>query len=292
MPDSEKMQRVNRKNPCPVCGKPDWCLVTEDGSAAICQRIQEGSKKRCGDAGWLHILIERIANSQRPNKYSHRIPIDFGKEKDFNSLAKMYQSQLTKEKLQQLSENLQITSESLAKLNVGWDGKAFTFGMSNDFGKIIGIRRRFSNGYKVSVKGSKTGLFIPADLPSEGLLLICEGPTDTAAALDLGFAAIGRPNCNSCVDMTARFAKGRKIVIMGDNDKPGRAGVKKLTGKLLLYCSSVKVIYPPDKIKDLRQWLRAGLTSETLQKIIEKTKAIQIRISFKDFSILRTFPYE
>lgn len=48
------MQRVSRQNPCPVCGKPDWCLVAKDGSAAICSRIQEGSIKRCGDAGWLH----------------------------------------------------------------------------------------------------------------------------------------------------------------------------------------------------------------------------------------------
>jgi len=76
--------------------------------------------------------------------------------------------------------------------------------MSNDFGKIIGIRRRLPNGRKISLTSSKTGLFIPADLSPEGLLLICEGPTDTAAALDLGFAAIGRPNCNSCVDRNDR----------------------------------------------------------------------------------------
>lgn len=154
--------------------------------------------------------------------------------------------------------------------------------MSNDFGKIIGIRRRFPNGRKVSLTGSKTGLFIPADLSPEGLLLICEGPTDTAAALDLGFYAIGRPNCSSCVDMTTRFAKGRKVVIIGDNDKPGRAGVEKLAGKLLLHCPSVKIIYPPNGTKDLRQWLQAGLTSGQLQQIIEKEKELQIKISFKD----------
>ena len=52
MPSSEKMQRVSRKTPCPVCGKPDWCLVAEDGTAAICQRIKEGSVKSCGNAGY------------------------------------------------------------------------------------------------------------------------------------------------------------------------------------------------------------------------------------------------
>ncbi len=36
MPDKEKLQHVGRENPCPVCGKPDWCLAAADGSAAIC----------------------------------------------------------------------------------------------------------------------------------------------------------------------------------------------------------------------------------------------------------------
>jgi len=38
---AEKMIRVSRRQPCPICGKPDWCLMAEDGSAAICARIEE-----------------------------------------------------------------------------------------------------------------------------------------------------------------------------------------------------------------------------------------------------------
>jgi len=282
MPDKKKMQRVSRKTPCPVCGKPDWCLIAEDGSAAICQRIQKGSVKSCGDAGWLHILIERGSNYRKPKKQRGKISIDFGKEKDFSNLAKLYKQQLTEEKLQQLSKQLKISAESLNKLSIGWDGKAYTFPMSNDFGKVIGIRRRLLNGRKVSLTGSKTGLFIPADSATEALCLICEGTTDTAAALDLGFNAVGRPNCSGCVDMTAGFVKGRNVVIIGDNDKPGKAGVKRLAGKLLLHCPSVKIIYPPDGTKDLRQWLQTGLTSDQLQRIIGETEELQIKISFKD----------
>ena len=48
----ESMRRVSAAHPCPVCKKPDWCLDSPNGTAAICARVESG--KRCGDAGWLH----------------------------------------------------------------------------------------------------------------------------------------------------------------------------------------------------------------------------------------------
>ncbi len=41
--------RVTRQNRCPVCGKPDWCLVSPDGEAAICARIE--SEETVGNKG-------------------------------------------------------------------------------------------------------------------------------------------------------------------------------------------------------------------------------------------------
>lgn len=46
--------RVTYSNPCPICGKPDWCLVSSDGNKAICQRIE--SNRPWGNAGYLHVL--------------------------------------------------------------------------------------------------------------------------------------------------------------------------------------------------------------------------------------------
>src|SRR4051812_30069671 len=51
-------RRVSRENPCPVCGKPDWCSVAADGSVATCQRVEAGAVKDLGEAGWLHRLRE------------------------------------------------------------------------------------------------------------------------------------------------------------------------------------------------------------------------------------------
>ena len=126
---------------------------------------------------------------------------------------------------------------------------------------------------------SKTGLFIPTGLSPEGILLICEGPTDTAAALDLGFPAIGRPNCNSKVEMTAEIVKGKDVVIIGDNDDGGRAGAERLSDTLVLYCKDVRIVYPPEGIKDLRDWLKAGLTEECLKNIINETEILKMNIT-------------
>jgi len=51
---SSGWRRVNRRCLCMVCGKPDWCLISADGLAVICARVQ--SETKCGDAGWLHRL--------------------------------------------------------------------------------------------------------------------------------------------------------------------------------------------------------------------------------------------
>jgi len=215
---SDKMVRVNRNNPCPICGRCDWCLVSEDGSAAICPRTPDGAIKEIPGCGYLHIL--RTGGRDKPRRRGFRIRIrsSADQERDFEPLAKRCQDRLTSGKVNILAVSLGVTVESLRRLRVGWDGAAYTFPMSNAEGQIIGIRRRFPSGRKVSVTGSKTGIFIPAGLDSGIPLLVCEGPTDTAAAITLDFDVIGRPNNNSLVEMTANVCKNRDVVVIADND--------------------------------------------------------------------------
>ena len=53
---TSKWVRVNRLNPCPVCGKPDWCLISQDGKTAICARIESDRLAGNKGAGWIHTL--------------------------------------------------------------------------------------------------------------------------------------------------------------------------------------------------------------------------------------------
>ena len=51
---------ANAKVSCPICAKPDWCLVSSDDpdnpSAAVCSRINQGSVRELPGCGYLHIL--------------------------------------------------------------------------------------------------------------------------------------------------------------------------------------------------------------------------------------------
>jgi hypothetical protein len=261
-----RMIRVNKEHRCPVCGKPDWCLVAQDGTAAICARVEQGSKKRCGDAGWLHVFDGyrqtrngelRMKNGKFRNNHPDpkatgpckgAVPIDFAR------MAEVFASRCSEWRVRFLANSLALTPGSLKRLGIGISAGGFTFPMSDEHGNIIGIRRRFDNGRKNSIKGSKNGLFIPTGIDKATKLIICEGPTDCAAALDLGWAAIGRPNCNSKVAMAVRYVRKRPVIIVADRDVAGIRGARKLTDELLKNGSNVRIILPPPIYKDLRQW--------------------------------------
>jgi hypothetical protein len=111
-----------------------------------------------------------------------------------------------------------------------------------------------------------------ASLPTRAqkTLFVCEGPTDTAAALDLGFFAVGRPNC-CCggleVRAYARRHRCARAVIVSDNDKPGLDGARKVGAELRMPWA----IYVPPA-KDLREFCRLGgsrtMIENTLKGIV------------------------
>ncbi len=53
---ASKWLRVTKHNLCPICGKPDWCLISQDGKAAICARIESDRPAGNKGAGWIHTL--------------------------------------------------------------------------------------------------------------------------------------------------------------------------------------------------------------------------------------------
>ena len=154
---------------CPICGKPDWCLVSagnpSDPAAVVCSRLSEGSKREIKESGFLHIL--------KP------------------------------------------------------EGN-----VRNDAAEILS----------------------PTDLP----LLVIEGYTDTAAAMDMGFVAVGRPSAKGKLELLLPLCKGKDAIVVGENDtnvqKAGQVGMDSTFLTLKQACNRVIKVLPPARYNDLRRW--------------------------------------
>jgi len=281
-------QRVSKRRPCPVCKRPDWCLYTGEPSnpeAAICQRIE--SAKFCGEAGWLHILHRNGPTwSPRVRRIELSAARIGAKTTDLAKLAADFRAAVQPEALDKLAASLGVSVASLSRLCIGWSAhhRAWAFSMSNAAGNLLGIRLRLVGGKKLSVKGGHEGLFIPGGIDAHGLLLIAEGPTDTAALLDLGFNVVGRPSCSGGAKLLVEVVRRLRpsgVVVVADGDAPGQRGAENLAAVLVAYCPVVRIITPPTGIKDMRVWKRHGATGADVSAAINAAPICKLAVRFQ-----------
>ncbi len=170
------------------------------------------------------------------------------------------------------AEELGVDPLALVHLGAKWapEFEAWAFPMFDGAGAVVGIRLRRPAGDKFAVKGGRAGLFLAPSLPAQPILFVCEGPTDTAAALTLGLYAAGRPSCLGChaeVIQTAKRTRCRQVVIVADADEPGQRGAEKLQAALPVQ----SIIYTPP-CKDLRAAVAAGLDAADIARAISQMR--------------------
>jgi len=168
---------------CPICGKPDWCLVSarnpHNPPAVVCSRISKGSRFHIKGCGFLHILDP-----------------------------------------------------------------------------------------KGEVRSGSQGALLETNKP----VIVVEGYSDTAAATDLGFVAVGRPSAESGLELLPDLVRGKEVIIVGDNDAGvGQRGMETTFRALSPVCSKVTKVLPPKQFKDLRQWKnQISLNEQTFLKWVEE----------------------
>ena len=269
--------RVNKSVLCPICEKNNWCMISKDGKSAFCMRVDNGNLQPNG--GWIHKLTDDIKPFRLPRKQKKEPKLS---HKELCVLSKKYMDDAD---LGILCNDLFVSRDSLERLCVGYDKemKCWTFPMRDGHGYMIGIRTRFEDA-KRSYPGSRNGLFIPRGVVHEPEIAIVEGPTDTAALLDIGVPAIGRASCNSCVELVKDYInkfKTKSIIIVADNDKakirngkkyyPGQDGAKALAKALYHIDLPIKIIKPVG-CKDCRDWKQNGLTKELFYNIVRNNR--------------------
>ncbi|WP_146503677.1 hypothetical protein [Rubinisphaera italica] len=258
------MRRVSRLEVCPICGRGDWCLVSPDGTMAICPRTAEGAVKDLSEAGYLH---EVHPDYVTPHPAPHYEPNNTVKV-DFKHLSDIRRER-AKPRLHDLARKLGVSVDALRRLKVGYNDfdKTYTFPERDGQGNIIGILLRYPSGPKKRIKGSKSGLSY-ADAWHNGSVpvLLVEGPSDTTALMSFGLNAIGRPSNRGgyahLADLLSDFPDDRNIIVLGDNDRKvdgfwtGKYGaIQTATEVSKRLERTVYWTLPPDGMKDARAWL-------------------------------------
>ncbi len=144
---SDNWIRVSKCAPCLICGKPDWCMRSRDGTVAICCRI---ASERHINAGWIHRLSESVGPTWRVARCVKAATTDY------TSLAVRLERECVH--IQSLAFELGVSSDSLKRLRLGWNAerRAYSFPMLRNDGSVCGISyRSLANGSKFCEPGSR-----------------------------------------------------------------------------------------------------------------------------------------
>jgi hypothetical protein len=276
-------QPATADNPCPKCGKTDWCRI---GWKVIhCMRLQNDRPAKGG--GWYHGLDPSAAPSSLPTPPPRKQPTPQELDGRFRRNADRW-SLAAATKISEFAKQLGVSRKSLLSLGIGWNGVVWTIPERGPVRTVLGIATRSTDGRKKMMMGSHHGLIVPTTYcsTSNQPILLVEGMTDVAAALTLGISAIGRPsNCGGIsllIDCLWNY-RG-PIIVMGENDKrapkmpvgmihkldcrgcpfcwPGKYGAdttaKSLRCELPQPQPKVAIRFPQLPAKDLRTWLNSG----------------------------------
>lgn len=238
--------RCTRRLRCPICDHDSWCMVDLPRGLVICPRTE--SDRKIGEAGWMHSIGGDIPAPQKFVRPSDELtPLEGADAMQARFLT------MGADRLHLLCLSLGLSLESLRAMGTGWNGTAWTFPMRNWREEIVGFRTRTEDGQKFAIKGSRSGLFIPAGRQrGSGLVWIVEGPTDVAAMVEMGLNAIGRPSCRGCEQEIVRWTRGMQVVVVADNDDPGIAGAESLIQTLHGSGTRSTMVLPPFGMKDSR----------------------------------------
>ena len=113
-------------------------------------------------------------------------------------------------------------------------------------------------------------------------IYICEGEKDVDTAWSLGHAA------TTCAEGTRKWSssynylfRGANVVLIPDNDPPGRAHMEMVTRELLPVAKTIRVLELPSVPEggDLSDWAAAGGTGERLYELSRSLPPVRLRES-------------
>lgn len=275
-PSHYLFRRVTRQLPCPVCGHDHWCLISSWGDRCVCCRV-EGADRAPAFDGWYHAIpprsrprLDEIARCTRA-ALPHEV-------NDFGDLLDRHMEAFVDAQRERAAALLGLEACAFDPYPVGINAAADALAipaLQLSSPMVIGIRyralgRRTGGAKWWTERGSTAGLLLPRAAPEDGQhVLVCEGPSDTFAASQIGFHAVGRWSCGLDERQLETFAShlascsAPTIVVVGDNDgdrATGKRGADAAAAAISARLPGVVVrrIQPPPQFKDIRAWVVDG----------------------------------
>jgi|LauGreDrversion4_2_1035121.scaffolds.fasta_scaffold16193_4 hypothetical protein len=275
-----EFRRVTRQLPCPICAHDHWCLVAGWGDRAICCRTESETRIPSFD-GWLHHIpprnraqpetIARLTRTAQP----HAV-------RDFSDLLDRHIEAFDDAQRQRAAELLGLDACAFDPYAIGLDTKADALAipaLQLSVPTVIGIRyraltRRTCGAKWWTERGSTAGLLLPRAAPDDRqIVAVCEGPSDTFAASQLGLHALGRWSCGlderQLETLASHLAPSAcpTLLVVGDNDgerATGQRGADAAARAIIERLPELRVlrVQPPPEHKDLRNWLVNGKASD------------------------------
>jgi len=235
---SKTWTNATKSHPCPICNGTSKCAFTDN--LAICHRVQSDDqrKDKFGHCVWYHRL-KMVPYDQLPESAKkRRRAVPSVNEGPFNEDRFLGLATGTSQRrvCRSAERHLGVAARAFESLDMRWCEamKMAVVPMKTPDGRhVVGMNgRHFVEGdgktpshVKCNAEGSIDGLFIPLDLDLyDGKLIVCEGASDTAAALAMGMRnVIGRSSCRTGIQMVCEFCvlrRIREVVIIADRDKP------------------------------------------------------------------------
>ncbi len=276
------LRRASKAHPCPVCGGDHKCSRTADG-LFVCGRATGpvpgyaylGQSEK--DPQWGLYREEEDSTSKPGFCLGNRVSSDVPRNpvsqaetgfRHLTQIAEGHARNLTPLAAADLAHRLSLPTEVLGLVPLlGFDPaeKCWTFPEFDATGLLLGLVRRFPDGSKRAVSGSRRGLSLVGGWADRtGPIFLVEGPTDSLALAACHLAAIGRPSNLGGVALLAELLGGnpRPLVVVGENDRkpnglwPGKDGAKRVAEELAVKLQrNVLCTLPPEGYKDVREWI-------------------------------------
>jgi hypothetical protein len=202
---NEVWRQASKREPCPICEKPDWCSLTGVEGAievVVCMRVE--SDKQCKNGGWLHRLRESTGQYSPPP----------AKPKTIYDTANAAVSSLevNRGKRSALWTYHDIDDDPVGVI-VRWD---------RPDGKDILPVSRNGMGWVIGGMTEPRPLYCLPDLAGADRVFICEGEKAVDAARSIGLTATTSPHGSmSAAKADWTPLAGKECVILPDKDEPG-----------------------------------------------------------------------